>query len=58
MKKYIVLYWDNIDGFKRRIVRTYDNWSIVVSTIVCRLCIMESQIISISLDTNVPIEEN
>lgn len=56
-KAYIILYWDSCDGFKRKIVRTYNNWYQVVSDITSQLSIAESQIISITLDTNVPIEE-
>ena len=56
--KYVVLYFDTYSGFKRKVVRSYDSWNMVVNTITSRLSIAESQIISISLDTNVPIEEN
>lgn len=55
--KFIVLYWDNFNGFKRRVVRSTGSWGDIVAKATSQLCIMDNQIISISLDTNVPIEE-
>jgi hypothetical protein len=51
-KRYVVLYYDNYSGFRRRVFSSYDSWGNLINSLSCQWGIQEYQIVSISLDIN------
>jgi hypothetical protein len=55
--KYYLVVWKDYNGFHKKRIQSYSNWYNIVNDLATNGIGNMDEVVSISLDTNPPIEE-